>query len=101
MRGTEKQIAWAIDIKTTLTNTWSEMKELLINDERFDPNNPQYTSLASKFDKNVAALETLNAYDIIDIFSNIDKSDNIQRRYKSIAACLIVSANPKAKLFIK
>lgn len=101
MRGTEKQIAWARDIKTTLTNTWSEMKELLINDERFDPNNPRHSSVAAKFDKNVAALEALDAHDIIEIFSNLDKNDNVLGRYKSIAACLIVSANPKAKLFIK
>lgn len=101
MKGTEKQIAWAMDIKSTLISTWSEMKDLFVNDERFDLSNPQHVSLASKFDKNVATLETLDAHDIIDMFSRIDKNDNVQRRYKSIVTCLTVSANPTAKLFIK
>lgn len=101
MKGTEKQIVWATDIKNTLISTWSEMKELLINDEKFDSSNPQHVSLASKFDNNIFAVETLDAYDIIDIFARVDKNDTVQRRYKSITACLTVSANPKTKLFIK
>lgn len=101
MKGTEKQIAWANDIKKTVINTWSEMKTLLINDENFDANNPQHLLLAAKFDKNIDLLESLDAYDIIDIFSTIDSNNTAQERYKNIIANLIVSANPKAKLFIK
>lgn len=101
MKGTEKQIAWAMEIRGTLVNTWSEMKELFVNDKRFDPSNKQHLLIAEKFDKNIATLDTLNAHDIIDIFSNIDKNDNVQKRYKSINSCLVVSANPKAKFFIK
>lgn len=101
MKGTEKQIAWAMEIRGTLVNTWSEMKELFVSDKRFDPSNKQHLLIAEKFNKNIAMLDTLDAHDIIDIFSNIDKNDNVQKRYKSIAACLIVSANPKAKFFTK
>ena len=102
MTGTDKQIRWATDIKDMVIDTWKEMQTQLIRDEKFDKNNEEHLKLAEKFDHNISALENLEyAHDIIDLFSNVDKTDSTLKRYKSIVLALTISANPKRDNFIK
>lgn len=70
MKGTEKQISWAEDIKTAVVNTIDTMLETVRNDPR--SNNEKAKAAQAKFQRAreaVAACE--NAHDLIEVYQGV------------------------------
>ncbi len=75
MKGTEKQIAWAEDIKRVVLTTIDNMLDATANDPR--ANNDKGRAVRAKFERArnaVAACES--AHDLIEVYQHIDTSAN-------------------------
>lgn len=100
MKGTEKQIKWAEDIKRVFIVTMNEMYWDFTYDLRFDENNPIHVEKAENFKHNVETIEKEEyAGDIIEMFANImvRKDELAVKRFKAIRAALTVTGNAHAK----
>ena len=98
MKGTEKQIAWAEDIKAAT----AEAIMALIADGENCAANPKYAAMKGQIEAKIATLNAqlsaLNACDtacdIIDCFSGISLRDPLPARIKAFAAaCRVRLAN--------
>ena len=91
MKGTEKQIKWAEEIKTA---TLEAIDHLIIEGQEYK-GNPKADALLSKLAGQREALETCEyAGDIIDCFRYIKATDGIKERCANFAAaCKVFAAN--------
>lgn len=100
MRGTEKQIAWAQDIKKKIIKTLEESRNFFVNCKEYDPTNQEHVAMAESFEKNIQALEKEDyAGDIIDMFDFV-KSDDFMEAYAEFRTTLRLSGNPHTKNYI-
>ena len=95
LKGTEKQIAWAEEIRETVISTMKEMHSAFVNDARFDANNAQHVAMAAKFEKQINLAETENrAWFFIETFGRtLRKSDDSAKRFQQIQAAIKVSVD--------
>lgn len=100
MRGTEKQIAWAQDIKEKIIKTLEESRDFFVTCKEYDPSNQEHVAMAESFTKNIQTLEKEEyAGDIIEMFSFV-KSDDFMEAYAEFRTALRLSGNPHKKNYI-
>ena len=100
MKGTEKQIKWAENIKSKVTTALKDCRNLFVICEEYDATNPDHIKVAENFTRNVKVLENEEyAGDIIDIFSGVTATDSMQA-YKQFIAAIRLSGNPRKKNYI-
>lgn len=93
MKGTEKQIKWAEDIKKVVVATLDRMLEMTANDPR--ANNERGRAVRAKFERArnaVAACE--DAHDLIEVYQTVDTRANDASLMRMVGAAV----NNKLKL---
>lgn len=100
LKGTEKQVKWAEDIKEVFILTMNAMYWNFTDDPQFDENNETHMAKAESFKENVNTIEAEEyAGDIIEMFASIMdyKDEPAIKRYKAIRAAAVVTGNARAK----
>ena len=99
MRGTDKQIAWAEDIKAKVIDTMEQCRSFFISCAEYDETNPAHVAVAEKFAKNVQAIESEEyAGDIIEMFSGV-RADDFMKAYSEFRSALHLCGNPHIKYY--
>lgn len=100
MKGTEKQIKWAEDIKVKVITALTDCRNFFMTCKEYDSTNPEHIKVAENFTKNIDTLEKEEyAGDIIDMFSGVTATNPMQA-YQQFIAALRLSGNPHKKNYI-
>ncbi|WP_148873199.1 hypothetical protein [Serratia marcescens] len=93
MKGSEKQIAWAEEIKGIIIDTAKEAINGMLNDERFDSQNPKHVSAIEKYKNWIAESEKEDrSWFFIDNFKEVrDSNTTMSKRIKIIMVSIIVN----------
>ena len=87
MKGTEKQIAWAEDIKAAVINTIDTMLEMASGDPR--SNTEAAKAAQAKFRRArdmVASCE--NAHDLIEVYKGVSAKNSFQQNAKAVSSII-------------
>lgn len=75
MKGTEKQIAWAEDLKKAVVATLDKMLEMTANDPR--ANNERGRAVRARFERaRNAVVSCEDAHDLIEVYRTVDTRAN-------------------------
>lgn len=85
MKGSDKQIAWAMDIKNDCIKAIDEVLQEARKDEKYNPNNPKVVAAEKLANDMRDAIENcVRSWDIIKYLSNVNLYDEPIRKYSFI-----------------
>lgn len=79
MKGTEKQVAWAMDIINLVCEIMKDMEEA-------NKNHPQIEMVKKMHETVLNNMKNANASDIIDDFAGIKKTSNMNSNYTDLVS---------------
>ncbi len=94
MKGTEKQIAWAQDLKPLAIEAINEGMKAFTADARYDASNPKHAAVVTLWNKRLANIERCDkAWILIDAMQTLSAKNSPIENFANLNASLRLSAD--------